>query len=98
MELSRIIQNLYRERTRLDVTLKTLESLQASSALATAEGLVVERRGRKNMGTAERRQVSERMKRYWAERRIDTRGQDVTAVAVGSAAVWLKWISARCKN
>jgi hypothetical protein len=61
MDLNKVINELYAERNRLTETISALEKLLDTQAL--------ERRGRKSMGTEERRQVSMRMKRYWAERR-----------------------------
>jgi hypothetical protein len=61
MDLNKVINELYAERNRLTETISALEKLLDTQTL--------ERRGRKSMGTEERRQVSMRMKRYWAERR-----------------------------
>jgi DNA-binding transcriptional LysR family regulator len=61
MDLNKVINELYAERNRLTETISALEKLLDAQTL--------ERRGRKSMGTEERRQVSMRMKRYWAERR-----------------------------
>lgn len=67
MDLNRAINELRAERDRLEAVIAQLESLNGPSPTAVlASG---SRRGRKSMGVAERREVSERMKKYWAERR-----------------------------
>lgn len=66
MNLQNIIQELLAEKARLEVTITALESLAATSNGDIAPAT---RRGRKSMGEDERRAVSERMKRYWANRR-----------------------------
>ncbi len=60
MDLKEILKQLYAERKRVDRIIQRLEALEESSG---------SRRGRKSMSAEERRQVSERMRRYWAERR-----------------------------
>lgn len=67
MDLSRAIEYLYAERDRLVTAIAQLESLNNSGAATTTR--VRSRRGRKSMGAAERREVSERMRKYWARRR-----------------------------
>jgi hypothetical protein len=69
MDLYKAIQDLYAEKEKLERVIASLEELQR-----TAGGLPLplkpqKRRGRKSMGTKERREVSERMKKYWAKRR-----------------------------
>jgi hypothetical protein len=66
MDLTEIIIGLREECVRLELVIARLEFLAGLSA-----GVLAKRstRGRKSMGEAERREVSERMKRYWAERR-----------------------------
>ena len=65
------IRGLLREREQIDAALGTLQRLKALRAnreyiqLTPSKG----RPGRKSMGKAERLEVSERMKRYWATRR-----------------------------
>jgi len=63
MDLMKILGELYAERQRVSKIIDTLESLH---------GLGVhrpKRRGRKNMDSAARKAVSQRMKRYWAARK-----------------------------
>ena len=67
MDLRGLIRRLQEERTRLDAVIASLEELQS---IADAKKIVPKkRRGRKFMDEAGRREVSERMKRYWASRR-----------------------------
>jgi hypothetical protein len=65
MDLNQVIQELLRERNRLDTLIKTLEKgldpPPAKGARST--------RGRKSMSADERAQVAERMRRYWAARK-----------------------------
>lgn len=46
-----------------------LEELQSGALSIPGQAPATKRRGRKSMPPAERQQVSERMKRYWAKRR-----------------------------
>jgi hypothetical protein len=64
MNLRAILEELYLERERMGRTIAALEEL-ASPEPPPVHG----RRGRKSMGAAERVEVSERMKKYWANRR-----------------------------
>lgn len=63
MDLNGAILELYVQRAKLIAAIAHLE------ALAGSRDVPPSRRGRKSMGEAERREVSERMKRYWARRR-----------------------------
>ena len=72
MDLQRAIRELSKEKEKLERVIAALESLAASGG----DGQEREsRRGRKSMGAAEREQVSERMRRYWATRRRDEAGR-----------------------
>ena len=67
MNLNEPIRYLREQHAKLVAAIEQLESLEGSgdgSAPAPRS-----RRGRKSMGVAERREVSERMKKYWASRR-----------------------------
>jgi hypothetical protein len=67
MDLYRIIGDLVEERNRLQRIIESLETMDGESAKparARAGG-----RGRKSMDHAARKEVSERMKQYWAKRR-----------------------------
>ena len=68
MDLNTAIQALRAECVRLDTAITQLEALilDSGSGIAPARRST---RGRKFMGEAERREVSVRMKRYWAGRR-----------------------------
>ncbi|MCL6506876.1 MAG: hypothetical protein K6T59_07610 [Bryobacteraceae bacterium] len=75
MDLYRAIRELYEEKRRIEEAIASLEQLLASkSAAGVFDSLLKKRRGRKSMGPEERRMVSERMKKYWAQRRA--RGAD----------------------
>jgi hypothetical protein len=67
MDLFEVLRELHSEKERLDRIIRELEALVggATPDLARAAG----RRGRKSMNPEERREVSERMKKYWAARR-----------------------------
>jgi hypothetical protein len=70
MDLYKAIQDLYAEREKLERVIASLEDLQRAAGgnvppLPKSE----KRRGRKSMNADERRQVSARMKKYWASRR-----------------------------
>jgi hypothetical protein len=64
MDYRRAIQELIDERKKLDVAIATIESL-----VSDRSQIHTSRRGRKSMSEEERRIVSERMSRYWAQRR-----------------------------
>jgi len=66
MDLYRIIGDLVEERNRVQRLIESLESMQAPGKAARPEG-----RGRKSMDQAARKEVSDRMKLYWAKRRRD---------------------------
>jgi hypothetical protein len=69
LDLSRTIQELHAERNRVVELIRAVEEVQRYYAAGPTQEEKGSRRGRKSMGTAERRQVSERMKKYWAQRR-----------------------------
>jgi len=64
VDYSAILRELYSQRDKLDRAIEQLEALNAGFPPA-GKG----RRGRKSMGAEERKEVSARMKRYWASRR-----------------------------
>ncbi len=77
MDLYRAIRELYEEKKRIEEAIASLEQLLASkSAVGVFNSLLKKRRGRKSMGPEERRMVSERMKKYWAQRRARGTGKD----------------------
>jgi hypothetical protein len=69
MDLYRAIQQLYEEKERLERVITSLEELQRTAGLVPVLPHGLKRRGRKSMAPAERREVSERMKKYWENRR-----------------------------
>lgn len=75
MDLHKAILELYEEKRRLDQLISSLEyQLQKSVPRS--------RRGRKSMSKEERAQVSERMRRYWQNKR-DGGADEGGAVAEG---------------
>jgi len=74
MDVDKTLQDLYAEREKLERIIAALEELQRESVPGVlsqlpARSYRTSNRGRKFMGDTERREVSERMKRYWAGRR-----------------------------
>jgi hypothetical protein len=65
MDLDAIISELLDERKRLDRMIQALEQGERVAPAKAAKS----RRGRKSMDGPARREVSERMKQYWAKRR-----------------------------
>ena len=68
MDVRDALEQLYREKERIENVIASLEAMLAG----TEAGPVLKRhsnRGRKSMSEEERQQVSERMKKYWASRR-----------------------------
>jgi hypothetical protein len=66
MDLTRIIQELCAERDKVQQAIATLEQFQKERNPAVPAHT---NRGRKSMGTEERKVVGERMKTYWAKKR-----------------------------
>lgn len=67
MDLYRIIRELVLERDRLQRIIDSLEEMKPNGKVQPRpEG---KRPGRKSMDTAAREEVSDRMKRYWAQRK-----------------------------
>lgn len=69
MDLHKTIQDLYAEKEKLERVIASLEELQRAAAANSHVLGRSKRRGRKSMGSDERKEVSERMKNYWANRR-----------------------------
>ena len=69
MDLYKAIQDLYAEKEKLERVIASLEELQRNAGSLPLPPGGGKRRGRKSMGSKEREEVSERMKRYWASRR-----------------------------
>jgi hypothetical protein len=66
MDLWHLLDELHRERKRLDRMIQNLEALRRGERI---QPLPPSRRGRRNMPPAERKAVSERMKAWWRQRR-----------------------------
>jgi len=69
MDLYKAIQDLYAEKEKLERVIASLEELQRTAGTLPAVPKPARRRGRKSMDSAERQEVSERMRKYWASRR-----------------------------
>ena len=68
MELLQIIRALRKKRAELDAAIVVLERLHARPSTEIT-ALPAKRRGRKSMDKEERKEVSLRMKEYWAARK-----------------------------
>jgi hypothetical protein len=75
MDLRKTIQDLYAEKERLERVIASMEELQRATAANPMLPGHRKRRGRKSMGAEERQEVSERMKKYWATRRGESRDE-----------------------
>jgi hypothetical protein len=69
MDLYKAIQDLYAEKEKLERVIASLEELQRTADALPPIVRSAGRRGRKSMSSKERQEVSERMKKYWADRR-----------------------------
>jgi hypothetical protein len=82
MDLYRIIRELVQERDRLQRIIESLEEMKPFGKVPVRqEG---KRRGRKSMDSKARAEVSERMKRYWKQRRTE---REATQKATQKAGV-----------
>lgn len=63
MDLYHAIRDLRQERDKLTQVIAALEEFQRTGTLPERR-----KRGRKSMGDAERKAVSDRLKKYWADR------------------------------
>lgn len=75
--LYKAIDQLRAAKIELDFLITRLEAFATASQPSTWTVALLppkERRGRKFMGEEERRQVSERMRRYWNNRRVGLTG------------------------
>ena len=70
MDLYKAIQDLYAEKEKLERVIASLEELQRTAGSLPSLPKTVKRRGRKSMNSSERQEVSERMRKYWASRRL----------------------------
>jgi hypothetical protein len=72
MDYDTIIRELYADKQRLDRAIRELERLELLHDARQGAGTSHRPRGpggRKSMSALERQEVSQRMKRYWANRR-----------------------------
>jgi hypothetical protein len=69
MDLYKAIQDLYAEKEKLERVIASLEELQRNAGSFPVLPKPAKRRGRKSMNPTERQEVSERMRKYWANRR-----------------------------
>ena len=65
MDLQKAIRELYEEKERIDGVIASLEQYLRLNG----PGQPKRRRGRKSRGPEERKEVSARMRSYWASRR-----------------------------
>ncbi len=86
MDLYKAIRALYDEKKRLDKLIESLEELHARDVRAERP-VARSRRGRKKMSAAERLEVSERMKKYWAARRKKPAGASLAVTPDAEASV-----------
>jgi hypothetical protein len=84
MDLSKTIAELYEEKTRLDRVIASLEHLAEEDLFPVA--IAIPRRGRKFMSPEERLEVSERMRKYWAERKAGEQRLETRTMTAASAA------------
>lgn len=68
MNINKTIRELIEEKKRLDRVIGTLEEMQRTGPVEVT-ALSQKKRGRKSMDGLARKEVSERMKRYWEARR-----------------------------
>ena len=69
MNVEKLIRDLYTQKEKLVQAIALLEELAVYRQGPAPYHERTERRGRKSMGSDERREVSQRMKKYWAARR-----------------------------
>ena len=83
MDIEKIFEELRAERNRLEVIIVALERLYGTDATAA----VPNRRGRKFMDKQGRKEVSLRMKQYWATRRTSAEKDEKVDGASGFGEV-----------
>jgi peptidoglycan hydrolase CwlO-like protein len=85
VDLYKTIQTLNDERERLDKLIASLELLKAAKKAVPRQKKPVHR-GRKGMNAAERKETSDRMKKYWAARRAASAEPKAATPSPGKAA------------
>jgi len=83
MDLRKTIAELYEEKTRLEKVIASLEQLGEEHYPVS---IAAPRRGRKFMSPEERLEVSERMRRYWADRKAAGEQQEARPMTAATAA------------
>ena len=86
MDLYKAIRELVEEKKRIDRIIASLEAMLKKGTTVASDGakaFTAKRRGRKNMSADERKDVSERMARYWAAKRAE---KEKNAPEAGEAA------------
>ena len=71
MDLYRIIRELVQERDNLQRIIESLEEMKFIGKIPARSDGGAKRRGRRSMDHDARKEVSERMKRYWAQRKAE---------------------------
>jgi hypothetical protein len=66
MDLQRVIDDLRAEVTKIEKVIRALEEMHGSTA---SPAITRRKPGRHRMGMEERKEVAERMRRYWSRRR-----------------------------
>jgi hypothetical protein len=69
MDLKRAIRELHQRLQLVESAIAALQSLSQDTTPEYRAPKPPERRGRKSMSPAERKEVSRRMRKYWAGRR-----------------------------
>jgi hypothetical protein len=83
MDLYRIIRELVQERDRLQRIIESLQEMKPDGK-PPVRVEAKKRRGRKSMDRAARQEVSERMKRYWAQRKAKPAAGALSQEAAGN--------------
>jgi len=83
MDLRKTIAELYQEKARLEKVIASLEQLGTDPSPVP---IGTPRRGRKFMSPEERREVSERMRKYWAQRKAGEQHQKTRAMTASASA------------
>jgi len=91
MDILKAIRDLREEKKQIEKTIARLEGMLKSGSVSPAasakRAVALSRRGRKSMSEEERRSVSERMMKYWADRRAaKLQGQDTVSEGKDAAA------------
>ena len=82
MDTNKMIQELLDEKRRLDRVIAFLEAVEQPLPETRQPKPAKRGRGRKWMSPEERKEVSERMRKYWAERRAQ-KGTGSTSTPAG---------------